>query len=212
MSVWYIFYFIFLHFRHTLIGLQLDVCDKKLPRVYTSLLSRSALNFVMKEMQGTCGHCGVENEGDKLNKKPWFVSIREKVEDSQGVTYLYYTGTLVSKEHVVTAASVFQESTGHMTPVDVTNYEALVATTDYELLVQSQGSTDDLLPDFKWSPIVQIQIHPSYAAAHTLDRGMFDVAVIQLKIRDDFKPFINVKSICLFITFDLFLELFYNLL
>ena len=178
----YFIFFIVLHFRHTLIGLQLDVCDKKLPRVYTSLLSRSALNFVMKEMQGTCGHCGVENEGDKLNKLPWFVSIKEKVEDSQGVTYLYYTGTLVSMEHVVTAASIFQSS-----PVNENNYEALVATTDYELLVQSQGSTDDLLPDFKWSPIVQIQIHPSYAATHTLDSGMFDVAVIQLGIRDDFQ-------------------------
>ena len=76
-------------FRHTLIGIKLNKCDNGLPQVFTSLLSKSVLNFVIKEMKGFCGSCGMENEGYRLNTYPWFVAIKEKVNAG---THVYHSG------------------------------------------------------------------------------------------------------------------------
>ena len=64
-------------FRHTLIGIKLNKCDNGLPQVFTSLLSKAVLNFVIKEMKGFCGSCGLRNEGTRLNPYSWFVAIKE---------------------------------------------------------------------------------------------------------------------------------------
>ena len=56
----------------------------------------------MKDIEGMCGRCGVKNPGENLNEYPWLVAIKEKVLDQD----FYHTGTLVSREWVVTAASI----------------------------------------------------------------------------------------------------------
>ena len=76
-------------FRHTLIGIKLNKCDNGLPQVFTSLLSKAVLNFVIKEMSGFCGSCGKRNDGGLLNRYPWFVAIKEKVNAG---THVYHTG------------------------------------------------------------------------------------------------------------------------
>ena len=79
-------------FRHTLIGIKLNKCDNGLPQVFTNLLSKAVLNFVIKEMSGFCGSCGLRNEGTRLNPYPWFVAIKEKVETG---TPVYHTGIVL---------------------------------------------------------------------------------------------------------------------
>ena len=67
-------------FRHTLVGVKLNGCRRDFsrnPLVHTSLLSKSVLNFVIKEMKGFCGSCGLRNEGTRLNPYSWFVAIKE---------------------------------------------------------------------------------------------------------------------------------------
>ena len=79
-------------FRHTLVGVKLNGCRRDFsqnPLVHTSLLSKAVLNFVIKEMKGFCGSCGMENEGERLNPYPWFVAIKEKVNAG---TPVYHTG------------------------------------------------------------------------------------------------------------------------
>ena len=49
-----------------------------------------------------CGRCGVKNPGENLNEYPWLVAIKETVLDQD----FHHTGTLVSREWVVTAASI----------------------------------------------------------------------------------------------------------
>ena len=67
--------------RHTLVGVTLGVCGDQLPRVTTSLLAKPVLNFVLKIMEERCAKCGVENTGGgALNRYPWYVAIKEKVE------------------------------------------------------------------------------------------------------------------------------------
>ena len=87
-------------FRHTLVGITLE-SGTDFPRVYTSLLHESILHFVMKDIGGMCGRCGVKNPGENLNEYPWLVAIKETVLDQD----FHHTGTLVSREWVVTAAS-----------------------------------------------------------------------------------------------------------
>ena len=85
-------------FRHTLVGVKLNGCRRDFsrnPLVHTSLLSKSVLNFVIKEMKGFCGSCGMENEGGRLNMYPWFVAIKERVVDAGITKHVYHTGKVL---------------------------------------------------------------------------------------------------------------------
>ena len=97
-----------------------------MPQIFTNFLSKSVVNFVLKVVEDRCGVCGLENEGEKLNKMPWFVAIKERVDTS----YVYHSGALVSGNHVVTAASIFQK-----TPFNKENFEALVGATNFAVVL-----------------------------------------------------------------------------
>ena len=97
-----------------------------MPQIFTNFLSKSVVNFVLKVVEDRCGECGLENEGEKLNKMPWFVAIKERVDAS----YVYHSGALVSGNHVVTAASIFQK-----TPYNKANFEALVGATSFAVVL-----------------------------------------------------------------------------
>ena len=111
--------------RHTLVGITLG-CAQNMPQIFTNFLSKSVVNFVLKVVEDRCGVCGLENEGEKLNKMPWFVAIKERVDTS----YVYHSGALVSGNHVVTAASIFQK-----TPFNKENFEALVGATNFAVVL-----------------------------------------------------------------------------
>ena len=115
--------------RHTLLGVSLNVCDAYLPRVTSSLLTKSNINFVIKISEGRCGKCGIKNEGAKLNPFPWFVAIKETLLDE----HIYHTGTLVSKEWIVTTASIFVNT------VAIKNFEALVGATAFDVNVANSN-------------------------------------------------------------------------
>ena len=85
-------------------------------------------------MEDRCGRCGIPNDGGTLNQHPWLVAIREKVHStSGGWTYHFHTGTLVSDEYVVTAASIFRH-----TPIDEKNFTVLLGATDYHVAISHQ--------------------------------------------------------------------------
>ena len=75
--------------------------------------------------EGRCGKCGIKNEGAKLNAYPWFVAIKETVLDG----HIYHTGTLVSKEWIVTTGSIFFNTAA------IKNFEALVGATAFDVNV-----------------------------------------------------------------------------
>ena len=79
-------------------------------------------------MEDRCGDCGIENDGENLNKMPWFVAIKERLAGGGG-SHVYHSGALVSGDYVVTAASIFD----NQDPIDKTNFEALVGATAFEL-------------------------------------------------------------------------------
>ena len=90
-------------FRHTLVGVKLNGCRRDFsrnPLVHTSLLSKAVLNFVIKEMKGFCGSCGLENEGGRLNPYPWLVAIKERVVDAGITKHVYHTGIVFDKFHI----------------------------------------------------------------------------------------------------------------
>ena len=72
--------------RHTLVGVTLDLCTKKLPRVTTSLLSEPVLNWVIAIMEERCRECGIMNDdpGATLNHYPWIAAIKEKAVNVDG--------------------------------------------------------------------------------------------------------------------------------
>ena len=76
----------FLHLRHTLVGITLDICNKDLPRVTTSLLSEPVLNWVIAKMEERCRECGIMNDdpGATLNHYPWIAAIKEKAFNVDG--------------------------------------------------------------------------------------------------------------------------------
>ena len=94
------------------------------------------------------------NTGTKLNTKPWFVSIKEELLDDQDV---YHTGTLVSKQWVVTAASIF---VNFRTAKD--NFKVLVGAKAFE-------------ENRDWYPITEVRRHPKY--------NEYDIAMVKLKDR-----------------------------
>ena len=76
----------FLHLRHTLVGITLDICNKDLPRVTTSLLSEPVLNWVIAIMEERCRECGIMNDdpGATMNHYPWIAAIKEKAFNVDG--------------------------------------------------------------------------------------------------------------------------------
>ena len=72
--------------RHTLVGITLDICNKDLPRVTTSLLSEPVLNWVIAKMEERCRECGIMNDdpGATLNRYPWIAAIKEKAFNVDG--------------------------------------------------------------------------------------------------------------------------------
>ena len=141
-------------------GDQGTFCYSGYPRVTSSLLAKSNINFVIKIMEARCGKCGILNNGTKMNTHPWFAAIRESLTDD--VTYIdlgdvYHTGTLVSKQWVVTAASIF---VNFRTAKD--NFKVLVGAKAFE-------------ENRDWYPITEVRRHPKY--------NEYDIAMVKLKDR-----------------------------
>ena len=99
------------------------------------------------------------NTGSKLNTKPWFVSIKEELLDDQDV---YHTGTLVSKQWVVTAASIF------------VNFRR--AKDNFKVLVGAKAFEENR----DWYAISEVRRHPKY---YSLSDYEYDIAMMKLKDR-----------------------------
>ena len=146
-------------------GDQGTFCYSGYPRVTSSLLAKSNINFVIKIMEARCGKCGILNNGTKLNTHPWFVAIRESLTDDVTYTDLgneYHTGTLVSKQWVVTAASIF---VNFRTAKD--NFKVLVGAKAFE-------------ENRDWYAIAEVRRHPKYNSPSDYD---YDIAMVKLKDR-----------------------------
>ena len=96
----------------------------------------------------------------------------------------------------MTAASIFDHgritaSSGYKTisVKDKENFEVLVAAKANNYAFSLLESLNPIYPDYDWIPIAEIKIHPHYKSNNEeyANRARFDVAVIKLKIRDDFK-------------------------
>ena len=111
-------------------------------------MNKTVLHFVQRVMEDiNCEkakinpqNCGIQNDGGKLNKFPWFVAIKENIKRENVQDYNYnnfYPGTLVSKHYVLTAASILEGSehtdNGRGQQIDEKNFQALVGATAYEL-------------------------------------------------------------------------------
>ena len=105
-------------------------------------------------MEERCGKCGILNSGSKLNTHPWLVSIKEEKLIDQDV---YHTGTLVSKQWVVTAASIF------------VNFRR--AKDNFKVLVGAKAFEENR----DWYPITEVRRHPKY--------NEYDIAMVKLKDR-----------------------------
>ena len=81
-------------------------------------MNKTVLHFVQRVMEDiNCEkdkinpqNCGIQNDGGKLNKFPWFVAIKEEVNTINYNYNNFYSGTLVSKYYVLTAARIFEGS------------------------------------------------------------------------------------------------------
>ena len=152
--------------RHSLVGMNLDsgngnFCYKNFSRVTSSLLAKSNINFVIKVMEERCGKCGILNDGPKLNTHPWIVALRES--PPGGVTK-YRTGTLVSRQWVVTEASIF--------------VNIHTATENFEVLVGAKAFQNNA--NDRWEPISEVKRHPKY---NYRTDYKYDVAMVKLKTR-----------------------------
>ena len=148
--------------RHTLVGMNLDsgngnFCYDEYPRVTSSLLAKSNINFVIKVMEERCGKCGILNDGPKLNTHPWMVALRELGGRK------FYTGTLVSRQWVVTEASIF--------------VNIHTATQNFEVLVGAKAFQNNA--NDRWEPISEVKRHPKYYSRNY----KYDVAMVKLKTR-----------------------------
>ena len=119
--------------RYTLVGMTIGthdsespdfLCYRNRPQVTSSLLAKSNINFVVKVMEERCGKCGLLNGGSQKNTYPWFVAIR----NTDWPDNEYFTGTLVSKEWVVTSASAFGF------PVDAEKWHIIVGQKPFDVL------------------------------------------------------------------------------
>jgi len=109
-------------------------------------------------MEERCGKCGILNNGTKLNTHPWFVSIKESLSGQD----VYHTGSLVSKQWVVTAASIF---VNFRTAKD--NFKVLVGAKAFE-------------ENRDWYAIAEVRRHPKYNSGSDYD---YDIAMVKLKDR-----------------------------
>ena len=145
-----------------MVGISLDspysFCYKEFPHVTSSLLAKSNINFVIKVMEERCGKCGILNSGSKLNTHPWFVSIKESLVDQD----VYHTGTLVSKQWVVTAASIF--------------VNLRVAKDNFKVSVGAKAFEENRV----WYAITEVRSHPKYTSRSAYD---YDIAMVKLKDR-----------------------------
>ena len=109
---------------------------------------------------------------------------------------MHNTGTLVSQDYVVTAASIFDHSritasSGYKTIFvkDKENFAVLVAAKANNYAFSSLTPLETY-PDYNWTPISKIQIHPHYASDNKeYAKVNFDVAMLKLKVRDGFKNY-----------------------
>ena len=148
----------------TLGGSPNFLCYQNRPHVTSSLLAKSNINFVIKVMEERCGKCGILNKGSQLNTYPWFVAIR----NTDWPDREFFTGTLVSKEWVVTSASAFGF------PIYMEKWHALV------------GETQHWLPDAPWIGISDMRAHPKYTVNKlwtTEISYQYDIAMVKLKKR-----------------------------
>ena len=176
-----------------MVGISLECASYGL-QLFTSFLSASVVHFVTSQIEGRCGTCGFEDTNPnqyKLNKMPWVVAIQETTKytvgspGGQGTSiqkkYKYFTGTLVSKEYVVTSAKLFQQPQ----PEDYEdNFKVLLGATkrvftDRDTYGYSLAFGD---PDANVLNVYHISIHPSFIKGKVGegDRGL-DVALLQLK-------------------------------
>ena len=112
---------------------------------------------------------------------------------------IHYTGTLISQDYVVTAASIFDHgritaSSGYKTisVKDKENFAVLVAAEaknyDFSSLESVRNQYATVYPDYDWTPIAEIKIHPHYASDNKeYAKVNFDVAMLKLEVRDGFK-------------------------
>ena len=138
-----------------------NFCYDEYPRVTSSLLAKSNINFVIKVMEERCGKCGILNDGPKLNTHPWIVALRESPPGTK--VPKYYTGTLVSRQWVVTEASIF---------VNINT-----ATQNFEVLVGAKAFRNNA--NDRWEPISEVKRHPKYYSRNY----KYDVAMVKLKTR-----------------------------
>ena len=178
--------------RFTLIGISLK-CQSYGSQLYTSFLSASLVHFVTSKIEGRCGTCGIENEyvSSHFNQMPWVVAIRETVKNpaypsGYTIDHKHFTGTLVSKEYVVTAARFFKD-TPH--PEDYEDNFKVIPGASTRAFVDPNAAFSD--PDSGVLSVYHISIHPSYNRSGTADVDFnFNVALMQLKTRiSDLIPF-----------------------
>ena len=115
---------------------------------------------------------------------------------------IHNTGTLVSQDYVVTAASIFDRgritaSNGYKTisVKEKENFAALVAAEaknyDFSSLESVRNQYAMVYLDYDWTPIAEIKIHPHYSSDNKeYAKVNFDVAMLKLKVRDGFQNYI----------------------
>ena len=123
---------------------------------------------------------------------PWVVAIQETTKNLVGspggqgtsfyFTYKYFTGTLVSKEYVVTSAKIFQQPQ----PEDYEdNFKVLLGATKRVFTDRDDTHGNSLAfsdPGANVLNVYHISIHPSFkkGKAGEADKGL-DVALLQLE-------------------------------
>ena len=192
--------------RFTLIGVTLG-CESQGIQYFTSLMSAAVVHFVTSKIEGRCGTCGVEYEDDSLphpdamnwNQMPWVAAIQEKFYSSVTtgptgtvaggtVTEKHFTGTLVSKEYVVTAAKIIYTGFKIYKDKKLKGYEknlkVILGATwriyDQDIYRDPKEAFTD--PDMGVLSVEHVSIHPSYekGGVGEGDKG-FDVALLRLK-------------------------------
>ena len=206
--------------RFTLIGVTLG-CESQGIQYFTSLLSAAVVHFVTSKIEGRCGTCGIEYEDDSLphpdamnwNQMPWVAAIQEIFYSSVTTgptgtvaggtkTYKHFTGTLVSKEYVVTAAKIIYTGFKIYKDKKLEDYEdnlkVILGATwriyDEDIIADPKEAFTH--PDMGVLSVDHVSIHPSYekGGVGVGDKG-FDVALLRLKTSiSDHSPPLNAGS------------------